>query len=66
VVEGIEAMRAVRFSDLTDPQAVELAAGRLARLGVDDALTVAGAEDGDLVRIGDLEFEFVPPGGEEE
>lgn len=59
-VEGVEARRAVRFSDLTNPQAADLAAERLSRLGIDQALAEAGAEAGDTVRIGDLEFEYVP------
>jgi GTPase len=61
VVEGVVAVRAVRFSDLTHPQAAGVAARRLERLGVDEALAAAGAEAGDLVRIGELEFEFTPP-----
>jgi GTP-binding protein len=66
IVEGVAAVRAVRFSDLTNPQAAELAARRLQRLGVDQALADAGAEAGDTVRIGELEFEFVPPDHEED
>lgn len=66
LVDGLAAERAVRFSDLTQPQAAGLAARRLARLGVDDALAAAGAERGDLVRIGDLEFEYSPSEWEEE
>ena len=65
-VEGTAAERAVGFADLTIPEAAEMAARRLARLGVDDALTKAGAVPGDEVRIGDLSFEFVPDLGEEE
>ena len=61
IVEGAAAVRAVRFSDLTNPQAAELAGRRLQRLGVDQALAEAGAGSGDLVRIGELEFECVPP-----
>jgi GTP-binding protein len=60
-VEGVAAVRAVRFSDLTNPQAADVASRRLQRLGVDQALADAGAQAGDLVRIGELEFEFVPP-----
>jgi GTP-binding protein len=66
VVEGVVATRAVRFSDLTHPQAAALAARRLARVGVDAALARAGARAGDTVRIGDLEFEYLPAGDEEE
>ncbi|HZD23557.1 MAG TPA: Obg family GTPase CgtA, partial [Acidimicrobiia bacterium] len=39
---------------------------RLTRLGVDDALTEAGAMAGDEVRIGDIAFEFTPEVFEEE
>lgn len=66
VVEGVMAQRAVRFADLTNPVAADLAARRLERLRVDEALADAGAEQGDTVRIGDLEFEYTPPAGEEE
>lgn len=59
VVEGIGAERAVRFADLTNPQAADMAAERLDRLGVESALEAAGAVPGDTVRIGDLEFEFL-------
>ncbi len=65
-VEGTAAQRAVGFADLTMPEAADMAARRLARLGVDDALIAAGAIPGDEVRIGDLSFEFVPDLGEEE
>jgi GTP-binding protein len=65
-VEGTAAERAVGFADLTIPEAADMAARRLARLGVDDALIAAGAVPGDEVHIGDLSFEFVPDLGEEE
>jgi GTP-binding protein len=58
VVEGRAAERAVGLDDLTNPDAADYAAARLARLGVDDALREAGAEAGDEVRIGELHFEF--------
>jgi len=58
VVEGRDAERAVAFHDLTIPEAADLAAQRLRRLGVDDALREAGAVPGDDVRIGDLVFQF--------
>ncbi|MCZ6661840.1 MAG: GTPase ObgE [Actinobacteria bacterium] len=57
-VEGVAAERAVGFADLTMEEAADMAARRLARLGVDDALEKAGAEEGDEVRIGELTFEF--------
>ena len=66
-VEGPAAARAVAFADLTNPEAADLAARRLARLGVDAALDEAGAVRGDDVNIGDLTFEYQPDDlGEEE
>jgi GTP-binding protein len=58
VVSGRAAERAVALADLSVPAAADFAAGRLARLGVDEALRKAGARPGDEVRIGDLTFEF--------
>jgi GTP-binding protein len=57
-VEGRAAERAVRFADLTLPEAADLAARRLASIGVDAALAEAGAVEGDEVRIGELSFEY--------
>jgi len=65
-VDGIAAERAVAFADLTLPEAAEMAAWRLARLGVNQALIEAGAIEGDEVRIGGLSFEFTPDAGAEE
>jgi GTP-binding protein len=62
VVDGREARRAVALSDLGDVQALEVAHGRLRRLGVDRALARAGAQAGDTVRIGDLAFDYEPEG----
>ena len=57
-VLGRAARRAVALSDLTDPQALEYAQGRLTALGVDTALARAGAAAGDEVHIGDFTFEY--------
>jgi GTP-binding protein len=57
-VLGRAAARAVGLSDLTDPGALEELHRRLVRLGVDRALTRAGARDGDVVAIGDHELEW--------
>ncbi len=65
-VEGRSAERAIAFSDLTTMEAADMAARRLARLGVDEALSEAGATQGDEVRIGDVAFEFTPELSEEE
>ena len=52
--------RAVALDDLTVPEAADFVADRLARLGVEAALTEAGAVAGDDVRIGGLVFDFRP------
>ena len=57
-VEGRAAVRAVAFSDLTNLDALDEAHRRLDSLGVNRALSRAGAKAGDVVRIGDLEFEY--------
>jgi GTP-binding protein len=58
VVEGREAARAVAVSDLTNLDALEHVHRRLKRIGVDRALSRAGARDGDAVRIGELSFTY--------
>jgi GTP-binding protein len=65
-ISGQAVERAVSFADLTMLEAADMAAKRLSRLGVDEALTSAGATAGDEVRIGDLSFEFTPGWSEEE
>ena len=65
-IEGLAAERAVAFADLTLPEAADMAAWRLSRLGVDQALLEAGAVEGDEVRIGEISFEFIPERDEEE
>ncbi len=57
-VEGRQAARAVALNDLTDLDAMAYVQDRLAGLGVDKKLAKAGARQGDIVRIGDLEFEY--------
>ncbi|MEX1288367.1 MAG: GTPase ObgE [Acidimicrobiia bacterium] len=59
-VVGRDASRAVNLDDLTKPEAADVAAARLARLGVDAALEAAGVRAGDDVRIGDLVFTYEP------
>jgi GTP-binding protein len=58
VVEGRPAIRAVRFQDLTDDEALAEIVRRLRALGVDRLLTRAGVRDGDVVNIGPLSFEW--------
>ena len=55
-VVGKVAERAVALNDVTTDEAADFVQGRLRRLGVDRALTRAGARDGDVVHIGELAF----------
>jgi GTP-binding protein len=57
-VEGRPVLRAVRFQDLTDDEALAEIVRRLRALGVDRMLTRAGVRDGDVVTIGPLSFEW--------
>jgi GTP-binding protein len=57
-VEGRPVLRAVRFQDLTDDEALAEIVRRLRDLGVDRLLNRAGAKDGDVVNIGPLSFEW--------
>src|SRR4051794_17261630 len=57
-VVGRQAERAVALSDLTNPEALAYAQRRLQKMGVDRALARAGVQEGELVRIGKLEFEY--------
>jgi GTP-binding protein len=54
------AERLVARFDLTNPDAVLYVQERLVGLGVEEALSRAGAKAGDEVRIGDEAFEFIP------
>jgi GTP-binding protein len=63
VVQGRAAERAVALSDLTNPEALAYAQGRLRGLGVERALARAGARSGDRVRIGGFEFDYEPDDG---
>lgn len=57
-VSGRPVLRAVRFQDLTDDEALAEIVRRLRDLGVDRLLARAGATDGDVVNIGPLSFEW--------
>jgi GTP-binding protein len=60
VVRGVRPERWVRQTDFTNDEAVGYLADRLNRLGVEDALAKAGAEEGDAVTIGGVTFDFEP------
>ncbi len=57
-VVGRAAQRAVRFSDLTDDEALAEVVARLKALGVDRLLSRAGVRDGDAVTVGTVAFEW--------
>ncbi len=58
-VQGRIAERVVAMADLTNVEALEYVQERLRRLGVEKALARAGAREGELVRIGPVELEYV-------
>jgi GTP-binding protein len=58
-VAGRVAERVVAMTDLTDDGALAYVRDRFRRLGVEGALTRAGARDGDVVRVGAVELEYV-------
>jgi len=59
VVRGPSVERMVSMTDLESDDAVRWLHRRLERMGVLKALRDAGAQHGDTVRIGDVEFNFV-------
>ncbi|MCL6453169.1 MAG: GTPase ObgE [Alicyclobacillus sp.] len=59
VVEGAELEKLVRMTNFAQSDAVARFQRILRQRGVDDALRAKGATDGDVVRIGKLEFDFV-------
>jgi GTP-binding protein len=58
VISGRVAERVVAMADLTNEEAMGYVQDRLKRLGIDRALDRAGAQDGDTVRLGKVEFEY--------
>jgi GTP-binding protein len=58
-VTGRAAERVVAMADLTNEEALAYVHERFQKMGVERALARAGARDGDLVRIGDVELEYV-------
>ncbi|MGY0002838.1 GTPase ObgE [Micromonospora sp. I033] len=59
-VRGNRPERWVKQTNFDNDEAVGYLADRLARLGVEEKLAKAGAQAGDLVRIGDREFDWQP------
>src|SRR5262249_35263035 len=58
-VTGRTAERVVAMADLTNEEAVAYVQDRFRRMGVERALARAGARDGDTVRVGPVELEYV-------
>ena len=59
-VHGRATDRVVELSDTTLPDALDYIRNRLEKLGLERALARAGARSGDVVRVGLLEFEYLP------
>ena len=57
-VSGRAAERVVALADLTNAEALAYVQERFRRMGVEQALARAGAREGDVVRIGDVELEY--------
>jgi GTP-binding protein len=58
-VSGAALERLVAMTDLESEEAVARLQRRLRRAGVDAALAAAGCADGDTVRVGEAEFDYV-------
>jgi GTP-binding protein len=58
-VTGRSAERVVAVADLTNEEALAYVQERFRRMGVERALARAGAREGDTVRIGSVELEYV-------
>lgn len=59
VVESAELDRLVAMTHFDQYDAVKRFQSIMRRSGVDDALRARGAKDGDTIRVGDMEFDFV-------
>lgn len=59
LVEGKEILRHVAMTDLENEEAVERLQRIMERMGIVDALKEAGAREGDTVKIGQMEFEYL-------
>ena len=57
---GRDVERVVALNDVTTPEALAYIDHRLERLGVPKLLTKAGAQEGDIIWIGEFSFDYVP------
>jgi len=58
-IRGRNAERVVAMADLTNEEAIAYVQHRLRQMGVERALARAGAREGDLVRVGPIELEYL-------
>lgn len=58
-VHGRNATRSVALNDISSPEALNYIDERLKKMGVGRLLSRAGAQDGDVVWIGDFSFEYM-------
>ncbi|MDQ0351148.1 GTP-binding protein [Alkalibacillus filiformis] len=59
VLSGPKIERLFKMTDFNRDESVRRFARQMRHMGIDDALRKRGAEDGDIVRLLDFEFEFV-------
>ncbi len=59
-VRGRSVERVVALNDVTTPEALNWIDERLKKLGVDRLLSRAGAQEGDVISIGEFSFEYEP------
>jgi len=59
VISGAQIERLFKMTDFSRDESVRRFARQLRGLGVDDALRLRGAKDGDTIRLLEFEFEFV-------
>jgi GTP-binding protein len=57
-IVGRNAVRSVALNDITSPEALNYIDERLKKMGVGRLLSRAGAQDGDVVHIGEFSFEY--------
>lgn len=60
VIEGKSVERLVAMTDLENPEAIHHLHKTFQRLGLERALKKAGVKQGDTVRVGSVEFEYIP------
>lgn len=57
-ITGKSIERVVSMADLTNEEALEYVHQKFVRMGVEKAMRKAGVNEGDIVRVGDMEFEY--------